>query len=409
MSDTHFRDFGTGGAPVRSDPRHPGPDHARGVRRPVSRLGRLPLWAEPTWDDGGLPTADGTDPGQGALSGGGRDPSGRGRAHGNPLRHARGRGDHGGPNFALEVPSPGYAWWYVDGISDGGDRAISIIGFIGSVFSPWYRWSGRRDPHNNVCINVATYGPGGRFTMTDRGRSALRQTENSFTVGPSSLHWNGDSLTIDINEIGAPPLVSRVRGQITLTPRAMTSVELALTEDESHLWRPFAPVSDIDVNLEASGWQWSGHGYFDANFGTRALEADFNHWTWGRFPTKTGATCFYDATRRDGSALEAAIRFDVHGNSRRITPPPTSKMRRSLWAVRRETRCDQGFLPYQVKPMLDAPFYNRAMVRTRLDGECTTGVYEALDLTRFRMPLLQPMIALRVPRRRRWTFSDTPT
>jgi hypothetical protein len=49
------------------------------------------------------------------------------------------------------------------------ERAVSVIGFIGSVFSPWYAWSGRGDPGNHCCINVATYGRGGRFAMTDRG------------------------------------------------------------------------------------------------------------------------------------------------------------------------------------------------------------------------------------------------
>lgn len=240
--------------------------------------------------------------------------------------------------------------------------------------------------------------------MTDRGRGALRQSADSFTVGPSSLHWDGTRLTIDINEIGAPPLISPVRGQITLTPTAVTDTELALTPDRAHLWRPFAPVSHIDVQLDATGWQWSGHGYFDANFGTRALEADFDSWTWGRYPTETGATCFYDATRRNGTTLEAAIAFDPDGRSRHIKAPPKARMRRSLWAVARETRADPGFRPHQVKPMLDAPFYNRAMVKTRLDGAETTGVYEALDLRRFRSPLLMPMIAVRVPRRRNWKF-----
>ncbi|MEM8802979.1 MAG: carotenoid 1,2-hydratase, partial [Pseudomonadota bacterium] len=221
-------------------------------------------------------------------------------------------------------------------MSADGTRAVSIIAFIGSVFSPWYRWSGRRDPHNHVCINIATYGPGGRFTMTDRGRNALRQSENTFTVGPSSLHWDGNKLSIDIDEIGAPPLISRVRGQIILTPKAVSKTELALTPDGAHLWRPFAPVSDIDVALEAKGWQWSGHGYFDANFGTRALEADFDSWTWGRYPTQTGATCFYDATRRDGSSLEAAISFDANGEATKVKAPPKATMKRSLWAVKRQ-------------------------------------------------------------------------
>ncbi|MCG6882125.1 MAG: carotenoid 1,2-hydratase [Silicimonas sp.] len=281
---------------------------------------------------------------------------------------------------------------------------MSVIAFIGSVFSPWYRWSGRRDPHDNVCINVATYGPGGRFTMTDRGRPALRQAESSFTVGPSSLTWDGKRLAIEIDEIGAPPLVSRVRGRILLTPKAVSPVEVALTGDDAHIWRPFAPVADIDVALEAKGWQWSGHGYFDANFGTRALEADFDTWTWGRYPTSHGATCFYDARRRDGSTLATALSFDSAGNVSEVDAPPQARMARSLWAVARETRADPGYRPKQVMPMLDAPFYARAMVRTQLDGEETVGVHEALDLRRFRSNLLMPMIAVRVPRRRNWRF-----
>ncbi len=284
---------------------------------------------------------------------------------------------------------------------------MSVIAFIGSVFSPWYRWSGRRDPHNHVCINVATYGPGGRFTMTDRGRPALRQTSDSFTVGPSSLRWDGERLTIDINEIGALPLVTPVRGRITLTPKAVTEAEVALTEDDTHIWRPFAPVADIEVDLQASGWQWSGHGYFDANFGTRALEADFDTWTWGRYPTSQGATCFYDARRRDGTELATALTFDASGQVSDIEAPPKARIRRSLWAVARETRADPGYKPHQAMAMLDAPFYTRSMVRTRLDGEETVGVHEALDLRRFRSNLLMPMIAVRVPRRRNWHFDQS--
>lgn len=243
--------------------------------------------------------------------------------------------------------------------------------------------------------------------MTDRGRPALRQTADTFTVGPSSMHWDGTRLIIEIDEIGAPPLISRVRGRITVTPAAITGVELALTPDDAHLWRPFAPVAHVDVALEAPGWQWIGHGYFDANFGTRALEADFDTWTWGRYPMAHGATCFYDAQRRDGTELNAAIAFDGRGHACLIDAPPKARIARSLWAVARETRADAGYHPRQAMSMLDAPFYTRAMVRTRLDGAETVGVHEALDLRRFRSPLLMPMIAVRVPRRRNWRFAAT--
>jgi carotenoid 1,2-hydratase len=272
------------------------------------------------------------------------------------------------------------------------------------VFSPWYKWSGRRDPENHVCINVATYGPGGRFTMTDRGRAALRQSADTFEVGPSKLRWTGSELIIDIDEISAPPVISRVRGQITITPHAITGVEMTLTPDGAHVWRPFAPSSDIRVDLEAPGWQWNGHGYFDANFGTRALEADFRFWTWGRYPRRDGAICFYDAVRRDGTELQTAIAFDGAGGASLVDAPPKTAFRRSNWQVKRETRADPGVMPRQVLPMLDAPFYSRSSVTTRIDGEVVTGVHEALDLDRFASPFLKPMLAVRVPRRAGWTF-----
>ncbi len=240
--------------------------------------------------------------------------------------------------------------------------------------------------------------------MTDRGRAALRQTSDSFTVGPSSMRWTGDRLVIDIDEISALPVVSRVRGRIEVIPSAVTSVELPLTRDGSHIWRPFAPTCRIKVDLDAAGWRWDGHGYFDANFGTRALEQDFDYWTWGRYPVGDGSTCFYDADRRDGSALAAGVHFDADGTARMVDLPPRTRFRRSNWAVARETRADAGYAPRQVQNMLDAPFYSRSAVKTQLDGQETVGVHEALDLRRFRSPLLKPMLAVRVPRRAGWQF-----
>jgi carotenoid 1,2-hydratase len=269
------------------------------------------------------------------------------------------------------------------------------------VFSPWYAWSGRREPQNHVCLNVATYGPGGRFTMTDRGRSALRQTADTLTIGPSRMHWTGRELVIDVDEVSSPPLISAVKGRIVVTPQAVTGVEVGL--HPRHVWRPFAPVAHIEVNL-TQGHRWSGHGYFDANFGTAALEADFDFWTWGRFPVGDGALCFYDAVRRDGSVLDFGLEVSASGEAREIAPPPLTRFARSLWQVRRETRADPGVQPRQVMNMLDAPFYSRSLVETRLNGQPSTGVHEALDLRRFRSPLLKPMLAVRVPRRSGWTF-----
>jgi carotenoid 1,2-hydratase len=257
-------------------------------------------------------------------------------------------------------------------------------------------------PQNHVCLNVVTYGPGGRFTMTDRGTAALRQEKDTLTIGPSRMHWTGRELVIDVDEVSSPPLISRVKGRITLTPSAVTGVELAL--HPRHQWRPFAPTARIKVEL-TQGQNWEGHGYFDANFGSAALEADFDFWTWGRFPMRDRALCLYDATWRDGTQRDFALEVLPSGEAREVAAPPRTTFARTNWLVRRETRADPGTRPRQVLPMLDAPFYSRSVVETRLMGEVTQGVHEALDLTRFRQPLLKPMLAVRVPRRAGWTLS----
>lgn len=276
-----------------------------------------------------------------------------------------------------------------------------MIGFIGSVFSPWYAWSGRRDPQDHCCLNVVTYGPGGRFTMTDRGRPALRQSRDALEIGPSTMRWNGRQLVIEVDEVSSFPMISRVKGTITLTPQAVTDAEVLLTADARHIWRPFAPIARIEVNL-TQGHRWQGHGYFDANFGTAALEADFDRWTWGRFPLRDRAVCLYDATRRDGTILALGVEVGTDGSLREITPPPLTVFARSKWQVSRNTRADAGTQPRQVMAMLDAPFYSRSVVETSIDGEVSQGVHEALDLRRFRNPLLKLMLATRVPRRKSW-------
>jgi carotenoid 1,2-hydratase len=110
---------------------------------------------------------------------------------------------------------------------------------------------------------------------------------------------------------------------------------------------------------------------------------------------------------RNGETAMHAIDFNLVGAATEIsTAPPIKRFRNSLWAVRRETRCDDNASPKQVQNLLDAPFYNRSVVETHLNGEKSTGVFEALDLHRFRSQIITAMLAVRVPRRTGWTFKD---
>ena len=83
-----------------------------------------------------------------------------------------------------------------------------------------------------------------------------------------------------------------------------------------------------------------------------------------------------------------------------------TRLSRTPFLLARETRADTGFRPHQAMRLFEAPFYNRSLVRTRLYGEETVGMHEALDLRRFRNPLMKPLLAVRVPRRRGWQFAE---
>ena len=68
-----------------------------------------------------------------------------------------------GFGFDRDVPHDGYAWWYLDAVSDNGEYALTLIAFVGSVFSPYYAWARRRagvagaDPNQHCAFNVGLY------------------------------------------------------------------------------------------------------------------------------------------------------------------------------------------------------------------------------------------------------------
>ncbi|MEM9010560.1 MAG: carotenoid 1,2-hydratase [Pseudomonadota bacterium] len=234
--------------------------------------------------------------------------------------------------------------------------------------------------------------------MTERGSRAVDRGAHHFAVGPSAMRWDQGSLCIEVAETSVPRLTP-LRGRIRLTPEAITADEVLLDAPGGHVWRPFAPHARIEVEFERPAWRWRGDGYFDANFGARAMERDFSYWTWTRARLGEGAAALYDVTRRDGSALSVALRFRPDGRVLQEAPPPPAAMPRSLWRVRQATRADAEAQPRRIQRMEDVPFYVRSGIRTRLFGEEADGVYEALDLDRFASPWVKLLLPFRMPRR----------
>lgn len=137
------------------------------------------------------------------------------------------------------MPSGGYLWWYLDALSDCGRYGLSIIAFVGSVFSPYYAWAQRRgaqpDANDYCCLNVSLYGPARRWTMTERGARWCGRDATRFELGPSALQWHGDHLSIDINE-RAVPLPWPVRGQVRVYPKQLFTLSTVFNNPIDLQW-----------------------------------------------------------------------------------------------------------------------------------------------------------------------------
>jgi carotenoid 1,2-hydratase len=274
------------------------------------------------------------------------------------------------------------------------------------VFSPYYAWARRRGPAAAAdfsALNVALYRPGGnRWAMTERPGRALSRTAETFTVGPSAVHFDGRCLTVMIDERGAP-LPARIRGEVRLEAAALTDRTFHLDAAGRHCWRPLAPSARVTVAMQDPAWRWQGSGYFDSNSGTEPLADGFRHWTWCRAPLADGGTAvFYDVARRDGSALSLGLRLDGTGGVREIAVPPFVPLPRSLWridrAVRASPQAGAGPAPRVVRTLEDAPFYARSLVATAIDGNPVLAMHESLSLDRFRRPWVQMLLPFRMPR-----------
>jgi carotenoid 1,2-hydratase len=271
---------------------------------------------------------------------------------------------------------------------------------IGSVFSPYYAWSGRKDPKNHVAFNVGLYGAGvKRWTMTERGRRALHQEKHRLSIGPSSLTWDGTRLRIDIEEWSAP-LPRKVAGTIYITPSSITQATHALDKNGQHFWHPIAASARADFDFDSPNLHWKGDAYLDSNWGAEPLEAGFQSWDWCRASLADGAGIYYDAILKNGDAQRLALRYDSAGQAHEIPCPPATSLKDGpIWRVARSVPAEAKSHVKTLKMLEDTPFYTRSRIQADFAGESATAIHESLDLRRFSAPWVRGLLPFRMPRR----------
>ena len=386
--------FAPAGAVDRAD--DPGP-----VRDAVSVDGWSPLWTGLARVGGLLPPAEQPDADRWSLLRGREYAPRRGRADGRAFRPVSRRMPAQGPRFDVHVAPNGYAWWYIDATSEDGRYGLTIIAFIGSVFSPYYKSSGRDLPLDHSCLNIALYGKrGARWVMTERGLRETRQERDTLTIGPSAMRWDRDRLIIDIEErdirLGVP-WRRRVKGQIVLHPAMLNTRSFRLDAEGKHNWHAIAPRARIEVRLDAPNVSWNGSAYLDSNHGCEPIEAGFHSWHWSRAHMGKQVAVIYEGQRRNGSHFGSALRFDASGTPHEEELPLVAPLPRTTWGMHRQTRADRGHASV-IKTWENSPFYARTAVSARLFGEPVTAIQESISLNRLVNPVIQWMLPYKMPR-----------
>ncbi len=273
--------------------------------------------------------------------------------------------------------------------------------FVGSVFSPYYHWAGRREPEDHCAFNVALYGPGvGRWSMTERGRSRLWRDQTTLSIGPSVLRRDGDAFVLDISEVAAP-VPRALRGRIRLNPHGLADRAFAIDSHGRHRWMPLAPACAVEVDFAEPSLSWKGHGYVDTNAGDEPVESAFAQWNWSRAHLGAdGSAVLYDVIEKDGATRSIAARYDRNAVAEEFQPPPRVALPRTRWFLPRGTQAEDGGTVRVVRTLEDTPFYARSELETRLFGQQVAAVHESLSVTRLDTPVVRMMLPFRMPRRR---------
>ncbi len=233
--------------------------------------------------------------------------------------------------------------------------------------------------------------------MTERPRERLQQTASSLAIGPSMLSWDGDLLTIRIDETTAP-IPSALRGTVRVYPKALSDQTFALDAGGRHRWRPIAPCAHVEVLMSQPSLRWHGSGYVDTNSGDEAIEDAFQSWNWSRVDLRRGTAVLYDVLPRGGSPAALARLFNPAGSIEEFDSPPLVDLPPTRWNIRRQTRAEDAHAVRIVRTLESAPFYARSLITTRLLGEQAFAVHESLSLDRFRSLWVQTMLPFRMPR-----------
>ena len=284
-------------------------------------------------------------------------------------------------------------------MSDDGTAAIVVIALIGNPFSPNYHRARARGDASALgysSMNVALYARGASaWALQEQQILETDRASSSLAIGTSSMRWDGDELRVEIDE-RTSPIPRRLRGRVILRPEVQPGLELAIDGDGEHRWWPVAPVARIEVDFAEPRIAFSGHGYHDANAGSRSIDSTFERWSWSRARFEQSALLTYDVAASSGDERALALRIRKDGAVEDLERTWRTPLATTGWRLPRQIRVDEGSQARVVRSLEDGPFYARALVETQLGGQRVVAVHEELAAHRLRSPLVRLLTRARM-------------
>ena len=325
------------------------------------------------------------------------------------------------PADVLRAPG-GFAWWYADLMTPGGDGAVLIWSY-GLPFLPGYASAARRGagelPVSRPSINLVVYRGGAPsfYLLQEHAPGALDEGRPDAVqeIGGCRFErsFDGEHCTLGADlDLALPGTRERVTGSLRLRGIARRPSGSPPPAGAPHLWTPMTCPATGEARLSVGGRplaDLAGRAYHDRNHGRLPLhELGIARWMWGRVPLARRERIYYllwpaEAERRpvflgveigeDGETEEVELEAEV-GRERRgfggLLRPERIVLRaggRPWLTVEHARTADAG------------PFYLRLLSRgTTGEGETALGWSELCVPGRVDLPLHRPLVRMRVHR-----------
>ena len=327
------------------------------------------------------------------------------------------------PAGVLRAPG-GFAWWYVDLVTPGGDGAVLIWSY-GLPFLPGYAASARAGsappPVERPSVNLAVYRAGkpAFYLLQEHPPSPVderRLTAVQEIGGCRFMQtFDGGQCTVGaVLDCALPGTDERLTGTVRVDGAARASSDgVPFDENAPHLWTPLTGPARGSAELALGGRPFvrlEGRAYHDRNHGQVPLHAlGIARWMWGRVPLAGRERIYYLLWPEDKLAKPITVGLEIgeDGSTEEVAlAVELGDERRELGGLARPERIvlktgdGRPWLSVEHARTVDAgPFYLRLLSRGRTpDGEEALGWGELCVPARVDLPLHRPFVRMRVHR-----------